>query len=99
MNELVTVKTSNIPGELAIAKTYLEGNDIYCYLKDELINQVHPYAVGGIKLQVREEDAPLAAQLLIEGGFAKKEDFEIPQSTMRLVKIYEKISSFLSKNK
>ncbi|MFV0537610.1 MAG: putative signal transducing protein [Dysgonomonas sp.] len=102
MNDLVTIKTSNIPGEMAVAKSYLEDNEIFCFLKDELINQVHPLAsigVGGIKLQVREEDAQRAAELLIEGGFAKKKDFEIPESTMRLVRIYEKISSFLNKKR
>lgn len=99
MSELITIKTSNIPGELSVAKSYLEDNGIYCFLKDELINQVHPYAVGGVKLQVKEEDANSAAELLIEGGFAKKEDFEIPESTLRMVKIYEKISSFFKKKK
>lgn len=97
MNRLVTIKTSNIPGELAVAKSYLESYDLYCYLKDELINQVHPYAVGGIKLQVREEDLAKAVQLLIDGGFAKKEDYEVPQSTMKLVKIYEKVTSFFKR--
>jgi len=98
-NDLVTIKTSNIPGELSVAKTYLESNDIFCYLKDELINQVHPFAMGGIKLQVKEDDAVRAVELLIEGGFAKKEDYEIPESTLRMVKIYEKISSFFNKKK
>ncbi|MBB4037209.1 hypothetical protein GGR21_003124 [Dysgonomonas hofstadii] len=97
MNDLVTIKTSNIPGELAVAKTYLESYDIFCYLKDELINQVHPYAMGGIKLQVREEDAMRAIEFLIEGGFARKEDYEIPESTLRMVRIYEKITDFFKK--
>ncbi|HMM03778.1 MULTISPECIES: DUF2007 domain-containing protein [unclassified Dysgonomonas] len=97
MGEMITIKTSNIPGELAVAKSYLEDNDIYCFLKDELINQVHPYAVGGIKLQVREEDAKQAINLLLEGGFARKEDFEIPQSTLFLVKWYEKIASWFGR--
>ncbi|MDR1502632.1 MAG: DUF2007 domain-containing protein [Prevotella sp.] len=97
MSEMITIKTSSIPGELAVAKSYLEDNDIYCFLKDELINQVHPYAVGGIKLQVREEDAEQAINLLLEGGFARKEDYEIPGSTLFLVKWYEKITSWFGK--
>lgn len=96
-NALITIKISNIPGELAVAKTYLESYDIFCYLKDELINQVHPFAMGGIKLQVKEEDAMRAIELLIEGGFAKKEDYEIPESTVRMVKLYEKVASFFKK--
>lgn len=99
MENLVTIKTSNIPGELSVAQTYLIDNEIYCLLKDEIVNQVYLSGIGGIKLQVREEDALQAAQLLIEGGFSKKEDFEIPESTHRMVRIFEKISSFFEKNK
>jgi len=94
MNDLVTIKASDIPSEIYVAKTYLEDNGIYCFLKDELTNQVHPAAIGGIKLQVHEDDAMHAVELLIEGGFAKKEDYDVPESTLKLVKIYEKISSF-----
>lgn len=94
MSEMITVKTSNIPGELAVAKSYLEDQNVYCFLKDELINQVQPFAVGGIKLQVREEDAEQAINLLLEGGFTRKEDYEIPESTLFLVKWYEKIASW-----
>ncbi|MFV0419433.1 MAG: putative signal transducing protein [Dysgonomonas sp.] len=97
MNDLVTVKYSDVPTELTIAKSYLEANGIHCFMKDELINQVHPFAVGGAKLQVPEEDAMRAAELLIEGGFSKKEDFEIPESTLRMVRIYEKISDFFKR--
>lgn len=97
MSDLVTIKNSDVPTELIIAKTYLEANGIQCFMKDELINQVHPFAIGGAKLQVDEEDAMRAAELLIEGGFAKKEDFEIPESTLHMVRIYEKISDFFKR--
>ncbi|MBK5721344.1 DUF2007 domain-containing protein [Dysgonomonas sp. Marseille-P4677] len=99
MINLVTVKSSDIYNDISIAKTYLEDNGIFCILKDELTNQVHPYAIGGVKLQVKNEDVEEAIKLLIEGGFSKKEDFEIPESTLRIVRIYEKIVSFFSKNK
>lgn len=98
MSKLVTIRTSRIPGELAVAQSYLEDNEIHCYLKDELISQVHPL-VFGMELQVREEDAVRAAELLVEGGFAKKEDFEIPESTLRMVEIFEKISNFFKGKK
>lgn len=97
MSDLVTIKNSDVPTELIIAKTYLEANGIQCFMKDELINQVHPFAIGGAKLQVAEEDAMRAAELLIEGGFSKKEDFEIPESTKSMVRIYEKISDFFKR--
>ncbi len=96
---LITVKSSDIYNEIAIAKTYLEDNGLSCFLKDELTNQIHPYAIGGVKLQVKEEDVEQAISLLIEGGFSKKEDYEIPESTMKIVNIYERIVSFFSKKK
>lgn len=85
--------------ELAVAQSYLENYGIQTFLKDELFSQVYPWiqASGGIKLQVLEEDVMKAVELLIEGGFAKKEDYEIPESTLQMVKIYEKITSFFKK--
>lgn len=99
MGNLVTLMSSEIPTEIAIAKTYLDNNGVFCFLKDELVAYVHPMALGGVKLQVYEDDAIHAAELLIEGGFAKKEDFEIPESTLRMVRIYEKISDFFRRKK
>jgi hypothetical protein len=32
--------------------------------------------IGDIEMQVKSEDAEIARQALIEGGFAKPEDFE-----------------------
>ncbi|WP_051697628.1 hypothetical protein [Prevotella sp. 10(H)] len=96
MNDLVTIKISEIPGELAIVKSYLDDKGIFSYLKDELMFQVHPYAIGGVKLQVKEEDREEAINFLIEGGFAKKEDYEIPQSTLKMADLYEKISRWFS---
>ena len=100
MSNLVTVKISEYPAELAVAQTYLESEGILCFIKDELLSQVYPMAAGawgGAKLQVPEEDVEKAVSLLIEGGFAKKEDYEIPESTMRLVRWHEKIKSFFNK--
>lgn len=97
MSAFVTMMSSDILSELAVAKTYLEDKGIPCLLRDELINQVYAAGKSGAKLQVAEEDAIRAAEFLIEGGFAKKEDFEIPESTLRMVRIYEKISDFFKR--
>ena len=99
MSNFITVKASDIYNDVSIAKSYLEDRGIFCILKDELTNQVHPYAIGGVKLQVSEEDVQEAINLLIEGGFSRKEGFEIPDSTLRIVSVYEKIASFFSKKK
>lgn len=99
--ELVTIKSSENYNHLAIAKTYLEDNGISCTFQDEYTSQVYSNTnvVGGIKLQVQEEDAQRAIELLIEGGFARKEDYEIPESTKQLVRVVEKIQSFFRRKK
>ena len=61
--------------ELAVARSWLESEGVECYVKDELTVQVNPFysnAIGGVKLQVREEDAERAIQLLKEGGFLEE---------------------------
>lgn len=82
MQEFVTVKIFNFQNDLHLAKSFLESEGIECFVQDELINQVYPLgtnALGGIKLQVEESQAEKAVQLLIEGGFAKQEDYNIPK--------------------
>ena len=77
--KLVTIKVFTFLPELYMAKSFLESEEIMCFVKDEIISQVLPLVptiFGGVKLQVREEDAEKAIQLLIEGGFAKAEDFQ-----------------------
>lgn len=99
--ELVTVKSSKDFGSLSIAKTFLESNGIVVVFKDEYMSQLYAQTdvVGGTKLQVAEQDAERAIELLIEGGFATKADYEIPQSTLRTVRIVEKILSFFKRKK
>ena len=96
MSEFITVKASDHPSELMVAKSYLESEDIPCVIKDELISQVYSMASnawGGAKLQVAEEDFEQAVKLLVEGGFAKKEDYEPTSSDMFLVRLVEKIKN------
>lgn len=100
MEDLVTIKTTNHPTELAIAQSLLESEGIFTFVKDELMSQSYSVAgafVGGAKLQVKEEDAPRAAELLIEGGLAQKEDYELSESDIRLNKVVNKIRSFFGK--
>lgn len=99
MGTYVTMMSSDVLNQLTVAKTYLEDKGIPCFFKDELLNQVYAVGVGGVKLQVHEDDAIRAAEYLIEGGFAKKEDFEIPEYTLWMVRIYEKISDFFRRKK
>ena len=81
-SSFITVKTFTNSTDFHLAKSYLESEQIECFVQNELINQVYPLAsnaVGGIQLQVPSKQAEEAVQLLIEGGFAKSEDYELPE--------------------
>jgi hypothetical protein len=68
-----------------MAKSYLESFEIECFGRDEVTNRAYLANVnGGIKLEVRTEQAELAVKLLIEAGYLKADDFE-PSSEMKWV--------------
>ncbi|MDR0728566.1 MAG: DUF2007 domain-containing protein [Prevotellaceae bacterium] len=90
MQELITIKIFNYHADLYIAKSFLESEGIRCFVQDELINQIMPLytpAVDGIKLQVKPEQAEQATQLLIKGGFAAPEDYDLTPGDRRTIKI------------
>ena len=77
MDELVTVRTFSSSVDFEMVKSYLESFDIECFGQDEIINRAYLANVnGGVKLQVRHEQAEEAVKLLVEGGYLKAEDFE-----------------------
>jgi Putative prokaryotic signal transducing protein len=80
MTDFITVLTSTYPQDLYIIKGRLESEGIYCFLKDELTvqsNNFYSNAVGGVKLQVLEEDVERARAILIELGYIKEEPAKI----------------------
>ncbi|MBK5721093.1 hypothetical protein JGH11_09455 [Dysgonomonas sp. Marseille-P4677] len=74
MDELLTVKTSDFEANLAIAKSYLIDNGIDCVVNSGYISISQPDS-GSATLQVRSGDFDRAKELLIKGGFSKREDF------------------------
>ena len=78
MGNLVTVKVFYESTEVLVPRSLLESEGIECCAKDELTAQVYNVAsvVGGIKLQVKEEDVEKAVQILMDGGFLTKEELE-----------------------
>lgn len=81
MPKLITIKIFNNLSDLSIAKAFVESEGIECVVKNELANQTSPYGAAtttGIELQTAECDVERAIELLIEGGFAQKEDYETP---------------------
>ncbi|HKV11982.1 MAG TPA: DUF2007 domain-containing protein [Thermoanaerobaculia bacterium] len=69
LEKLVTVETFSTPWEAQLARARLESEGIHCVVADESFARLYcglSNALGGVKLQVREEDAPRAAELLQE---------------------------------
>lgn len=75
MDELVTLKSADFEANLAVAKSFLIDNGIECVVNGEYLT-VYTAGLGTARLQVMSQDYKRAAELLIEGGFAKREDFD-----------------------
>lgn len=72
MNNWLTVITFNYPHEAHIAKSFLESAGIEVRIQDELTAQVNNFysgAIGGVKLEVQEEDYTEATKILVETGY------------------------------
>lgn len=68
-HELVTITSFLLPYQAEMAQGYLESNGIQVFLADKEMSRIAPYLasmMGGIKLQVRPEDAARARELLAE---------------------------------
>ena len=80
MDRLVTILTVSYPQELLIIRSRLEFEGIECFTKDELTVQAYvgySNAVGGVKLQVLEEDASKARKILMVLGYLKEEPNQV----------------------
>lgn len=67
--ELTTIKIFDNPIDLHLLKAILEDEGVKCFVFDENIVSVNPmysYAVGGIKLKVRDEDFQKGQQIIDE---------------------------------
>jgi len=67
--QLITVKSFDTAIEAHIIKNKLEGEGIRAFVMDENIVTLNPllnFAVGGVRLQVNEEDLDKARQILAE---------------------------------
>lgn len=73
--DLVTVKIFNYPSDTPIVQSYMTMKGIDVYMKNLVLNQLS-YPIGSIEMQVRQSDYEQAKEALIEGGFAKPEDFK-----------------------
>lgn len=91
MDELITILTSQLPGAFAVARTYLQDNGVDTFIKDELMNQSYLMATSA-ELQVRNDQVEDAIRLLIEGGFAKIDDFQADEMLVEVSEALKKLS-------
>ena len=81
MSELITVKVFTDYITASIFKDRLEQEGIYCFIKDEqtlTMNWLWTQALGGIKLQVREEDVSKAVSIMEMDEAAYEQQQEQP---------------------
>jgi hypothetical protein len=68
-DELVTVATFMTVQEAVMARGFLEANGVGVFMADEAMSRIASYLIpmtGGIRLQVRREDAETARELLAD---------------------------------
>ncbi|SFK41274.1 hypothetical protein [Proteiniphilum acetatigenes] len=70
----ITVKTFAFPADVPIVQSFMEMRGIETYMKNLTSNRL-AYTLGEIEMQVKSSDYESAKEALIEGGFAKPEDF------------------------
>lgn len=71
MNNWRTIAVFYSPSDLLVLETKLKSEDIEYRIFDKLTTEIHPHlagAMGGIRLQVKEEDYHDVAELLIDAG-------------------------------
>ncbi|WP_291860100.1 DUF2007 domain-containing protein [Marinilabilia sp.] len=68
MNQsLETIATFSFAPEMGLVRSKLESEGIECFVKDELVSQTYIHnAVGGMKLQVKADDAERARKIIEE---------------------------------
>jgi hypothetical protein len=93
MIKLITVRTFSNSMDFEMVKSYLESFGIECIGQDEIINRDYANVNGGVKLQVKAEQAEEAVKLLFDGGYLKAEDFE-PSPEMKWI---EKVMNYFKR--
>ncbi|WP_010664521.1 putative signal transducing protein [Marinilabilia salmonicolor] len=76
-NSLITIATFDFADRMGLVRSKLEAEGIECFVQDELVSQTYIVnAVGGMKLQVRQEDAGRATQIVKEMGIFDEPDMQ-----------------------
>ena len=85
MSNWIEAISLTFPTQAHMVQGYLESEGIETMLKDELtaqVNTMSSYALGGVKVMVREEDYENAQQILQKGGYL------IPEKESKIEIVY-----------
>lgn len=86
MSNWIEAISLTFPTQAHMVQGYLESEGIETMLKDELtaqVNTMSSYALGGVKVMVREEDYENAQQILQKGGYL------IPEKESKIEIVYD----------
>ncbi len=79
MKDLIQIAAFSNEIEMSMIRNNLENLGVTTYLKDEHVNALKEFSVGGIggvKILVKQKDYKKAMNYLLEIGHYKAEDFE-----------------------
>lgn len=73
MNKIIEIARFESDSEAAVAGSLLEAGGIEYFLRDKLMNQVYGgiSAIGGIKLDILDDNLSRALEILKEGGYGE----------------------------
>jgi len=94
MNDWVTIAKFSYPHEAALLKGRLESDGILSNLKDEHTigaNPLYSPALGGVKVQVRENDVKLVIPILRELGYEIDDEGFYATEVKKLIRFTHKI--------
>lgn len=87
MENWETILTFTYPQEAHIAQGFLESEGVDSILTDELTVQVQNFysnAIGGVKLQVKQEDIEKASSILKNGGYTGLESWKEAETVVEI---------------
>jgi hypothetical protein len=94
MNDWVTIAKFAYPHEAALLKGRLESDGILSNIKDEhtiAANPMYSPALGGVKVQVRENDVKLVIPIMRELGYEIDDEGYYATQVKKLIRFTHKI--------
>ncbi len=100
MSRFATIATFNYPHEATILKSKLEAEGVRCILKDAYTAQVDNFyslAIGGVKLQVAENDFEQAQIIYNTMDFYNESDSKYSIAIGKIISKVDQLFSFTRK--